>query len=166
MLLVESHPELTCTDLSVDSKVHTKLHVQQRDISKLFIRHWLRHDHGCCIQVVQRFLGNTVISFGRCLFDWLVFNSMFDLPIELTYLVFLAGICAQVAHIEPRNHHLFSYLSYKNLCEMKGMITKHQFSSSEMRKAYKFVTSGNSFCSQPEKYSRVRRIKTKIRYCN
>ncbi|KAJ6644093.1 Beta-1,3-galactosyltransferase 1, partial [Pseudolycoriella hygida] len=38
--------------------------------------------------------------------------------------VYLTGICAKSANIKPRNHQLFSYQSYKNMCELKGMNLK------------------------------------------
>lgn len=73
--------------------------------------------------------------------------------------VYLTGICAESAKITPRNHQLFSYQSYKNICELKGMITKHEFTAGEMRKAYEFVTNEKALCPKPDKYFRVRRAK-------
>lgn len=67
--------------------------------------------------------------------------------------------------IKPRNHHLFSYTSYKKLCELKGMITKHELTASDMRRAYEFVTNTTILCPKPDKYFRVRKVKTRERYC-
>ncbi|KAG4073252.1 hypothetical protein HA402_008598 [Bradysia odoriphaga] len=79
--------------------------------------------------------------------------------------VYLTGICAESAKITPRNHQLFSYQSYKNICELKGMITKHEFTSNDIRKAYEFVTNTKAFCPKPDKYFRVRRAKKNSRGC-
>lgn len=68
--------------------------------------------------------------------------------------------------IKPTNHNLFSYTSYKNPCEIKGMVTKHELTASDMRKAYEFVGNLNAFCPKPDKYFHVRKVKTKIRNCN
>lgn len=79
---------------------------------------------------------------------------------------FSAGICAKAAHIAPSNHHLFSYLSYKNPCELKGTLTKHELSASDMRRAYEFVTNTTVYCPKPQKYTKVRRVKNRIKNCS
>lgn len=81
------------------------------------------------------------------------------------FISLFIGICAESAKITPRNHQLFSYQSYKNMCELKGMITKHEFTASDMRKAYEFVTNTKSFCPKPDKYFRVRRAKKNSKNC-
>lgn len=82
------------------------------------------------------------------------------------FILSLKGICAEAINIKPRNHQLFSYTSYKQPCELKGMITKHELTAADMKIAYDFVSNTSIICSKPPNYFRVRKVKTFIRNCN
>lgn len=74
-------------------------------------------------------------------------------------------MCAEKAEIKPTNNHLFSYLAYKDLCEVRGMITMHEIKLNEMKKAYDSVMDTNFTCPPPRKYNRIRPFK-KSNSCN
>lgn len=73
-------------------------------------------------------------------------------------------MCAEKVQIKPINHHLFSYLPYKDWCEFRGMMTLHEIKSSDMKKAYDFVRNPNVTCDLPNKHARIRPLKRK-KYC-
>lgn len=60
------------------------------------------------------------------------------------------GLCAEKAYVKPKNFHLFSYLSYENVCECRGMITKHEVKLDDMRRAYDSVVNSTIECPAPK----------------
>lgn len=95
-----------------------------------------------------------------------LYNASLSTPIFHLEDVYLTGICAAAAHIRPANHQLFSYTSFRNPCELKGMITKHQLSASDMRRAYDFVRDVRANCTKPDRFFHVRKVKTSVRSCS
>lgn len=81
-------------------------------------------------------------------------------------IFFSTGICAERAGIKPQNHHLFNYLPYKDLCEVRGMITLHEIKSNEMRKAYDFIMKSNVTCPAPNRRAIVRPVKKTKSCCS
>lgn len=92
-------------------------------------------------------------------------NRNFVLEIIFSLWLILTGICAEKARIKPTNCHLFSYLSFRDLCEVRGIITMHEINTSEMKKAYDFVLNTNITCPPPRKYNKIRPFK-KAKNCN
>lgn len=151
--------------------VCTQLHVRGQSLSELFIRFGLCDVHWCSSQALQCHAIGTFVSLGRCLFDrWCPFDLQIDdFRVDWNQyfsLLLITGICAKAARVPTRHHHLFSYLSYRNPCELKGMLTKHNLSASDMRRAYEFVTNATVNCPQPNKYTKVRLAKSKAKNCN
>lgn len=80
------------------------------------------------------------------------------------FLILAIGIVAEAAKIIPTNHQLFSYLTYRSFCEFRGMITKHEITSSDMKKAFEFITNTHEKCPLLDTNRRYRKIRP--RYCN
>lgn len=83
-----------------------------------------------------------------------------------SFLFSILGICAEKAGIKPQNYHLFNYLPYKDLCEVRGMITLHEIKSNDMKRAYDSIMKSNVTCSAPGKKATVRPVKKTKSYCN
>lgn len=83
----------------------------------------------------------------------------------LVHLHFV-GICAENLDIKRQNHHLFNYMSYRNLCEFKGMITIHNISPGDMKKAYDFVIDTKNRCPGVNKSVKDYLIRVNRDQCN
>lgn len=81
------------------------------------------------------------------------------------FIFYIIGLCAERAQIKPKNYHLFNYLSYKDLCEFRGMIAIHKIKPSDMKKAYDFTINPNNTCAGPGKRVKIRKVKTFTRSC-
>lgn len=46
------------------------------------------------------------------------------------------------------------------------MITKHEITSSDMKKAFEFITNTQEHCPLLEKNSKYRKLRPKLKYCN
>lgn len=90
-----------------------------------------------------------------------LYNASLVTPIFHLEDVYLTGICAEVAHIRPTNHPLFSYTSFHDPCELLGMITRHQLDAADMREAFAFVMDAQrtAQCARPDRYYHVRKVK-------
>lgn len=89
-----------------------------------------------------------------------LYNASLATPIFHLEDVYLTGICAEAAHIRPINHPLFSYTSYRDPCELRGMITRHQLTAVDMRRAYELLTDERANCTKPDRYFHVRKVKS------
>ena len=66
--------------------------------------------------------------------------------------VYLTGFVAEKIKVRRSHHPLFFYqYAYKNKCSLRGMISQHNISPSEMTEAYNFVTNMTIRCAMPEK---------------
>lgn len=61
----------------------------------------------------------------------------------------LIGLCAERSHIEPKNFRLFHFGAYKDICEFRGVITKHKVEPETHRLAYNLVINANDLCEAP-----------------
>lgn len=79
--------------------------------------------------------------------------SQLLIPIpSISNSLFFAGFCASSVNVTPRNHQLFDFRVWDNLCELRGMLTKHQFTAKQLRDAYAFVNNSTAYCPPPEVY--------------
>lgn len=74
-------------------------------------------------------------------------------------MITLLGFCAEKAGIKPKNFHLFHDKPYENVCEVVGMITRHEIVASEMKSAYDAIMSSNFSCPGPTQYTKLDTIK-------
>lgn len=65
--------------------------------------------------------------------------------------VYLTGFVADKIKLKRQHHPLFYYLSTKDQCSLRGMITQHQMSPMTIEMAYSFITNLTNICTVPEK---------------
>lgn len=65
--------------------------------------------------------------------------------------VYLTGFVADKIKLKRQHHPLFFYLSTKDHCSLRGMLTQHQLTPLSLEVAYSFVTNLTINCSVPEK---------------
>lgn len=63
-------------------------------------------------------------------------------------------MCAEEAGITPTNYHLFYDLAHEDICEVIGMITRHEVKINLMKTTYDAIRSSNFNCSAPKKYAK------------
>lgn len=80
------------------------------------------------------------------------------------HFFFTTGICAEKAEIIPKSSQLFNYMSYTDLCEFRGLITKHEIKIDDMKKAYDFVINSEVACPAPNEKS-IRQLKKPSKSC-
>lgn len=85
--------------------------------------------------------------------------KLYKASMEVPYLhledVFLTGICAEKAQIEPKNYHLFNFGPYKDTCEFRGAITKHQVEPDIQMQAYNFIMDVKNNCAVPNEMEMI-----------
>lgn len=65
--------------------------------------------------------------------------------------VYLTGFVADKIKLKRQHHPLFFYLSTKDHCSLRGMLTQHQLTPMSIELAYSFVANLTIKCSVPEK---------------
>lgn len=125
-------------DRNADSKYYT---------SKSMFPGWIFPD----------FLSGTayVMSMGsaRRLYEECLSTPMFHLED-----VYLTGIVAEKINLKRRHHSLFFYLSFDDLCSLRGMLTQHHISPENIVKAYEFITDEGEECAEGSKPWIMQRI--------
>lgn len=94
-----------------------------------------------------------------------LYNVSLTTPLFHLEDVYLTGICAEAASIHPQNHPLFNFSRYKYLCEIRGTITTHQMTSTEMKRAYDFAMDMDEICHAPQAKRKLRPI-NKVNHCS
>lgn len=65
--------------------------------------------------------------------------------------VYLTGFVAEKIKLKRQHHPLFYYLSTKDHCSLRGMLTQHQMTPMTIEMAYSFITNLTKICAVPEK---------------
>lgn len=65
--------------------------------------------------------------------------------------VYLTGFVAEKIKLKRQHHPLFYYLSTKDHCSLRGMLTQHQMTPMTIEMAYSFITNVTKVCAVPEK---------------
>jgi beta-1,3-galactosyltransferase 1 len=65
--------------------------------------------------------------------------------------VYLTGFVADRIKMKRQHHPLFYYLSTKDQCSLRGMLTQHQMTPMTLEMAYAFVTNTSIPCNVPDK---------------
>lgn len=71
----------------------------------------------------------------------------------------ILGLCAEAAGIKPTNFHLFYDLPHENMCQIIGMITRHEIIPSKIKATYDAIMNSNFNCPPPTKYAKIVSIK-------
>lgn len=82
-----------------------------------------------------------------------LFQAAMRTPLFHLEDVYVTGLCASRS-ISTRPHHnpLFSFLPHtKKQCALRGMITQHPLTASDIREAYERLTDESIVCDQPER---------------
>lgn len=81
-----------------------------------------------------------------------LFRAAMRTPIFHLEDVYVTGLCAsRDRSTKPHHNPLFSFLRYaKRKCALRGMITQHPLTASDIRKAYDRLTNDSIVCAQPE----------------
>lgn len=61
--------------------------------------------------------------------------------------VYLTGFVADKIKLNRQHHPLFYYLSTKDYCSLRGMITQHQLTPMTIEMAYSFITNFTIICA-------------------
>lgn len=78
-----------------------------------------------------------------------LYRTSLRTPIFYIEDVYITGIVANKVGLRRTNHPLFFFLSNKDHCTLRGMISQHQ--GIDMRSAYNFITNSTNKCAVPEK---------------
>lgn len=81
----------------------------------------------------------------------LLYNASIKIPLFHLEDVYITGICPNALKLPRRHHPLFSFTYTKDLCALRGMISQHHISASDMKSAYDFITNTSIVCSIPKK---------------
>jgi beta-1,3-galactosyltransferase 1 len=73
--------------------------------------------------------------------------------------VYLTGFVADKIKLKRQHHPLFFYLSTKDHCSLRGMLTQHQLTPLSIEVAYSFITNLTIKCSVPEKSFMTTKLK-------
>ncbi|CRK96359.1 CLUMA_CG009776, isoform A [Clunio marinus] len=65
--------------------------------------------------------------------------------------VYLTGFVANRLKIKRQPHPLFSFVSIKDRCSLRGMITQHKMTPMTVEEAYSFIMNFSTQCSVPKK---------------
>lgn len=94
-----------------------------------------------------------------------LFKAALRTPIFHLEDVYVTGLCASRSpSTKPHHNPLFSFLPYANRkCALRGMITQHPLTSSDIRRAYERLARGNSSgeCEQPPEEELRKLVSTK-----
>lgn len=66
-----------------------------------------------------------------------------------------SGLCAEEAGIEPTSFHLFYDTPHDNVCEVIGMITRHEVKSIRIKTAYADIVNSNYSCPAPTQIAKI-----------
>lgn len=72
---------------------------------------------------------------------------------------FFLGLCAEEAGIKPTSFHLFYDYPHDSICEVIGMITRHEVESSKIKTAYADIMSSNFSCPAPMQNAKIHPIR-------
>lgn len=81
-----------------------------------------------------------------------LYNTSLTTPYLHLEDVYLTGICASKVELKRTHHPLFFYSKQdkdRKYCSLRGMISQHQLSTSDMRAAFEAVTNGSLQCPGP-----------------
>jgi beta-1,3-galactosyltransferase 1 len=73
--------------------------------------------------------------------------------------VYLTGFVADKIKLKRQHHPLFFYLSTKDHCSLRGMLTQHQLTPLAIEVAYSFITNLTINCAVPEKNFMTTKLK-------
>lgn len=81
-----------------------------------------------------------------------LFRAALRTPIFHLEDVYVTGLCAsKSSSTKPHHNPLFSFLRYaKRPCALRGMITQHPLTASDIRRAYDRLSNSSIVCEQPE----------------
>lgn len=65
--------------------------------------------------------------------------------------VYLTGFVAEKIKLKRQHHPLFYYLSTKDHCSLRGMLTQHQMTPMTIEVSYSFATNTSIKCAVPER---------------
>jgi beta-1,3-galactosyltransferase 1 len=65
--------------------------------------------------------------------------------------VYLTGFVAEKIKLKRTHHPLFFYMTHKDNCSLRGMLTQHQMTPDHIEMAYNFVQNLTIKCAVPEK---------------
>lgn len=88
-----------------------------------------------------------MITFITVIFHGMLNESIFS------------GLCAEKAGIKPIGFHLFDDTPHVNICEVVGMITRHEIKSSRIRTAYADIMHSRYSCPAPTENARIHSIR-------
>lgn len=81
----------------------------------------------------------------------LLYKGSLSTPLFHLEDVYLTGFVADKIKLKRQHHPLFYYLTSKDRCSLRGMLTQHQMSPMTIEMAYTFVTNLTIPCSVPGK---------------
>ena len=81
--------------------------------------------------------------------------------------VYVTGFVADKIELHCAHHPLFFFLSNKDHCSLRGMISQHKLTPMAIESAYNFITDSTIECPVPEKdfITKNKKIKKKINKC-
>lgn len=73
--------------------------------------------------------------------------------------VHVTGFVADKIKLRRTHHPLFFYLSNKDHCSLRGMISQHKLTPMAIESAYNFITNSTIECAVPEKNFMTTKLK-------
>lgn len=80
-----------------------------------------------------------------------LYKGSLSTPIFHLEDVYLTGFVADRIKLKRQHHPLFYYLSSKDYCSLRGMLTQHQMTPMAIEAAYSFVINSTIKCAIPDK---------------
>ena len=80
-----------------------------------------------------------------------LFDESLKTPLFHLEDVYITGICASRIKLKRHHHPLFFYSSSKDKCALRGMLTQHQMTPTDIQLAYNFITNLTISCGAPDR---------------